>query len=64
MSTFKSDMKTSEDVVDALNKTSGYKSADPDRDQKIIQIKEKRKNTNKNTISASARKDLDRIFMM
>tara|TARA_B100001094_G_scaffold1404_1_gene1244 strand:+ start:345 stop:554 length:210 start_codon:yes stop_codon:yes gene_type:complete len=69
MSTFKSDMKNSKDVVKALNKTGGYKSVDTEYEKRTEKIKkqkqnEQKKNENKTYIKPSAKQDLDRIFMM
>lgn len=37
-------MKTGEDIVNALNRTGGYRSVDPEFERKNEQIKQKKKN--------------------
>ena len=69
MSTFKSTMKDSKDVVNELKRTGGYKSVDTEYEKRTEKIKkqkqnEQKKNENKTYIKPSARQDLDRIFMM
>ena len=60
MSTFKSEMKTGEDVMSALNRTGAYKNADP----KFEKNKKEEDKRQKPHLTSSSRKDLDRIFMM
>ena len=63
MSTFKSEMKTGEDVMSALNRTGAYKNADPKFEKKKNK-KEEEDKKQKPHLTSSSRKDLDRIFMM
>ena len=50
MTTFKSDMKTGEDVVKALNRTGGYRSVDPEFERKNEEIKKRRRNQKNNEV--------------